>query len=103
MPAYIVSVCEFTNITPELKIYAQKSADLAHRHGGKYIVRGKPADVMEGDKLAGKSMVILEFPTLEQLTAYVKGDEYQKNVKPLRKGTGIYDIGIYDGAPPDKQ
>jgi uncharacterized protein (DUF1330 family) len=103
MPAYIVSICEFTNITPALKDYAQKSADLAHKHGGKYIVRGKPADIMEGDKLAGKSMVILEFPTMEQLTGYVKGDEYQKNVKPLRKGTGIYDIGIYEATPPHMQ
>ncbi len=103
MPAYIVSVCEFTAITPALKEYAQKSADLAHRHGGKYIVRGKPNDIMEGDKLAGKTMVILEFPTLEQLQAYVKGEEYQQSVKPLRKGTGIYDIGIYDGAPPHMQ
>jgi uncharacterized protein (DUF1330 family) len=103
MPAYIVSVCEFTNITPALKVYAQKSADLAHKHGGRYIVRGKPTDIMEGDKLAGKSVVILEFPTLEQLQAYVKGNEYQNNVKPLRKGTGIYDIGIYEAPPPHMQ
>lgn len=103
MPAYIVSLCEFTNRTPELKLYAQKSADLARRHGGKYVVRGQPVEIMEGEKFAGKSMVILEFPTLEQLQAYVKGDEYQKTVKPLRKGTGIYDIGIYDAPPPNMQ
>jgi uncharacterized protein (DUF1330 family) len=103
MPAYIISVCEFTNVTPALKDYAQKSAELAHRHGGKYIVRGKPSEIMEGDKLDGKSVVILEFPTMEQLVGYVKGEEYQKNVKPMRKGTGIYDIGIYEGAPPAKQ
>ena len=103
MPAYIVSLCEFTNRTPELKVYAQKSAELAHRYGGKYIVRSQPVEIMEGEKLAGKSMVILEFPTLEQLQAYVKGDEYQKTVKPLRKGTGIYDIGLYEAPPPHMQ
>lgn len=103
MAAYIVSLVEFTNVTPALKEYAQKSAELAHRHGGKYIVRGKPADIMEGEKFGGKSMVILEFPTMEQLVGYVKGDEYQKGVKPLRQGTGIYDIGIYEGAPPHMQ
>jgi uncharacterized protein (DUF1330 family) len=103
VPAYIISVCDITSITPALKEYAQKSADLAHKHGGKYIVRGKPAGIVEGDQLAGKSMVILEFPTMEQLTAYVNGDEYVNNVKPLRKGTGIYDIGIYEAPPASMQ
>jgi len=103
MPAYIVSVCEVSGLTPGLKEYAQKSAELAHRHGGKYIVRGKSAEILEGEKLGGKLLVILEFPTMEQLTAYVKGDEYQQNVKPMRKGTGIYDIGIYEGTPPHMQ
>lgn len=103
MPAYIVSVCEFTTRTPALKEYAQKSADLAHKHGGRYIVRSQPAEILEGEKLAGRSLVILEFPSMEQLLGYVKGAEYQNNVKPLRKGTGIYDIGIYEGTSPDRQ
>ena len=103
MAAYIVSLCEFTNVTPGLKEYAQKSADLVHKHGGKYIVRSKPLEDVEGDKFAGKSMVIVEFPTMEKLQTYLKNDEYQKHVKPLRKGTGIYDISIYEAPPPDKQ
>jgi uncharacterized protein (DUF1330 family) len=103
MPAYIVSVVEFTTRTPALKEYAQKSADLAHRHGGKYIIRGKAAEILEGELLGSKSVVILEFPTMEMLVGYVKGEEYQTTVKPLRKGTGIYDIGIFEGTPPNMQ
>ncbi len=103
MPAYIVSLCEFTNMTPALKEYAQKSAELLHKHGGKYIVRSKPVEVMEGDKMPGKSMIIVEFPTMEQLLAYLKGDEYQKGTKHLRQGTGIYDIAIYESPPPHMQ
>lgn len=103
MPAYIVSVCEIANVTPELKTYAQKSAELARRHGGRYIVRGKAVEVLEGDKLAGKSVVILEFPDMATLTGYAKGEEYQATVKPLRKGTGIYDIAIYEAPAPSAQ
>lgn len=103
MPAYIVSLCEFTNVTPGLKEYAQRSAELVHEHGGKYIVRSKPVEDVEGDKFAGKSMVIVEFPTMEQLRAYLNNEDYQKNVKPLRKGTGVYDISIYEAPPPHKQ
>lgn len=103
MAAYIVSVVQFTNMTPQLKEYAQKSAALAKRNGGKYIVRSKALETLEGTGLDGKSVVILEFPTMEQLTAFVKGDEYQKTVKPLRAGTGIYDIGIFESPPPAMQ
>jgi uncharacterized protein (DUF1330 family) len=103
MPAYIVSLCEFTNLTPGLKEYAQKSADLVHEHGGKYIVRSKPVENVEGDKFGGKSMIIVEFPTMERLQAYLNNEEYQTKVKPLRKGTGIYDISVYESAPPQKQ
>ena len=102
MAAYIVSVCEFTAFTPNLKEYAAKSAALVHKFGGKYVVRSKPAEVVEGDKLAGKSMIIVEFPTMERLLAYMKGDEYQKGVRHLREGTGIYDIAVYESPPPDK-
>ncbi len=103
MPAYIISLCEFTHRTPELKSYAEKSAALARRHGGRYIVRGKAVEVLEGEALAPKSVVILEFPDLTTLEGYVKGEEYQKTVKPLRQGTGIYDIGIFESPPPNMQ
>lgn len=103
MPAYIISVVQFTNMTPQLKEYAQKSAALAKNHGGRYVVRGKTVELLEGTGLDGKSVVILEFPTMEQLKAFVKGDEYQKTVKPLRAGTGIYDIGIFEAPPPAMQ
>jgi uncharacterized protein (DUF1330 family) len=102
MAAYIVSLCEFTSVTPGLKEYAQKSAALVHKYGGRYIVRSKPVEVFEGDKLQGKSMIICEFPSMERLQAYIRGDEYQKGVRHLRTGTGIYDIAIYESPPPDK-
>ena len=103
MTAYIVSVCEIREINAALKEYVQRSAELARKHGGRYIVRGKPLDVEEGGYLVDKSLVILEFPSLEQLQAYLRGDEYQKSVKPLRRGTGIYDIGVYEAPPPQMQ
>ena len=79
------------------------TAVLAKRHGGRYIIRGKSAEILEGAGLEGRSVVILEFPTMDQLKAFVKGDEYQKTVKPLRAGTGIYDIGIFESPPPAMQ
>jgi uncharacterized protein (DUF1330 family) len=102
MAAYIVSVCEITKMTPGLKEYVEKSANLIHKFGGRYVVRGKPVENSEGNKLDGKTVIIVEFPTMDKLTAYMKGDEYQKGVRHLREGTGVYDIAVFESPPPGK-
>ena len=100
MPAYILSVVEVTNPGPNLKKYSEESARLARLHGGKYVVRGKPANVVSGNLLANKVVVMLEFPSMDNLNAFFNSDEYQKGCKPLREGTGIYDIGFFESPPP---
>ncbi len=97
MPAYILSVCEITNVNDAFKRYTQLSAELSKKYGGEYVIRGKAAAVHEGTALVGKAIVLSRFPSMEQLNAFYNSDEYQKNVKPLRAGTGIYDIAAYEG------
>lgn len=100
MPAYILSIVEITNPGPGLKKYTEESARLARLHGGKYVVRGKPANVASGDLFTRKVVVMLEFPSMDNLNAFYNCDEYQKGCKPLREGTGIYDIGFFESPPP---
>lgn len=100
MPAYILSVIEVTNPGPNLKKYSEESARLARQHGGKYVLRGKSANVVSGNLLANKVVVMLEFPSMEHLNAFYTSDAYQKDCKPLREGTGIYDIGFFEAPPP---
>ena len=99
MPAYILSVIEVTNPGPNLKKYSEESARLARQHGGKYVVRGKPMSVASGNLFANKVVIMLEFPTMENLTTFYNSDAYQKDCKPLREGTGIYDIAFFDAPP----
>ena len=99
MAAYMLAVCKITNPKPEMKEYAQKSAALAQQHGAKYLLRGAPAENYEGDLLEGKMVILAEFPSMDDLQAYVKGDEYQNNIKPLREGTGEYHISFYEAPP----
>ena len=99
MPAYILSVVEVTHPGPNLKKYSEESARLARLHGGKYVVRGKPANVVSGNLLANKVVVMLEFPSMDNLNAFFNSDEYQKGCKPMREGTGIYDIGFFESPP----
>jgi len=98
MAAYMLAVCNITNPKPEMKLYAEKSAALMRQHGGKYLVRGKPAENHDGDLLKNPVVILTEFPTMEDLQAFIKGDEYQKNIKPLRDGTGEYHIAFYEAA-----
>jgi uncharacterized protein (DUF1330 family) len=99
MPAYIVSIVEVTNPGPNLKKYTEESARLARSHGGRYVIRGKSAQVASGTLLNSKVIVVLEFPTMENLQAFYNSDDYQKGCRPLREGTGIYDIGFFESPP----
>ena len=99
MAAYMVAVCNITNFKPELKEYARKSAALCLEHGGKYLIRGNPVENYDGEFLEGKSVIVTEFPSMDDLNAFIKSDEYQNNIKPLREGTGEYQIAFYESPP----
>jgi hypothetical protein len=36
---------------------------------------------------------------MENLNAFYNSDAYQKDCKPLREGTGIYDIAFFEAPP----
>lgn len=102
MPAYLISVVELTNPTPGFRKYAEESARLIHKHGGRYLVRGKPAQILSGDLYQKKVLIVAEFPAVANIEAFWHSDEYQKHCKPLREGSGIYDIGVFEAPPADK-
>ena len=99
MAAYLLAVCEITDPNDNFKKYAASSAELMHQHGGKYIVRSPAAEVMKGDDLKGKVIVISEFESMDQLNAFVNDEKYVNEVAPLREGTGIYNFASYEAAP----
>ena len=100
MAAYLLAVCEVTNPNENFKKYAVSSADLMHAHGGKYIVRGPAAEVLKGDELKGKVLIISEFPDMEALQGFINDEKYVNEVAPLREGTGNYNFACYESAPP---
>ena len=94
MAAYVFTLCEVTNPHDNFKQYAKQASDLVDKHGGRYIVRGKPMDGAQG-AFEGKLLVGLEFPNEAALTAY-KAD-YAK-ILPLREGSGEYQTAAFGGA-----
>ncbi len=74
MPAYIYATGEVTD--PVLyEQYRQQVPALIAAHGGRYLVRGGAAVVLEGGGSVGRQ-VILEFPDMAHLKAFYQSPEY---------------------------
>ena len=75
MSAYcVVDILEILD-PAKMGAYRQQVAATVEHYGGRYIVRGGPFEVKEGD---GRPVfpVILEFPNLEQLRRWYDSAEY---------------------------
>jgi len=59
--------------------YRQRVPALIEAHGGRYLVRGAHAEVLEGDWLPKRS-VVLAFPDMQALRGFWDSAEY----RPLR-------------------
>lgn len=64
--------------------YLEAAASTAQAHGGVYRTRGGETTLLEGDWEPGR-MVIIEFPSMEDLMAWYNSPEYQKWAPVRRK------------------
>ena len=84
MPAY--AIFDITVHDPERYAEYKKLAPPAiAADGGKYLVRGGRMDVLEGDWEPSR-VVVLEFPTAEQVKAWIDSPEYRE-ARALRHAT----------------
>ena len=80
--------------------YAKSVAALVPKFGGQYLVRGGPVRVVEGEWLNRMRIVLTAFPSLQAATDFWYSEAYQKDTKPLRDGTGLYDVGLFAAEKP---
>lgn len=83
MAAYIVADIEITN-SAAYETYRQQVPALIAAHGGRYLVRGGAAVVLEGARQPGRQ-VILEFPDMAHLQAFYTSPQYQTLIA-IRQG-----------------
>lgn len=95
-PVYLVVWIEHLNRTKS-KAYgdALRASQIVRRHGGRYIAVSPPILPLEGNWPADRGVVIEEYPCLEALRTMWFSDEYQKQLKPLREGSGEYTVGVF--------
>ena len=76
------------------KLYQQANAGPFKEFGAKFLVRGGPQEVREGD--ARSRSVVLEFPTIEAAYACYESEGYQA-AKAIRETVSSSDIVIVEG------
>ena len=79
MAAYVIADVEVTDLAGYDEYRKGVPATIA-AHGGRYLARGGAVQVLEGDWIPRRA-VILEFPSLERARAWYDSPEY----RPLRE------------------
>jgi uncharacterized protein (DUF1330 family) len=97
MPAYVVVDIQVLRQS-EYERYKELAPPSIAKHGGRYLARGGPTEVLEGS-WQPKRLVILEFPSVEKAKAWWSSKDYAEG-KALRQASAKSAMVIVEGAPP---
>lgn len=91
MPAYMVVTASVRDRDRFIAEYGRPAAELIARFGGRYLVRAPGAELLEGDRGDGASMVISEWPSKQAARAFWDSPEYQELKK---RRDGLADVQV---------
>jgi uncharacterized protein (DUF1330 family) len=94
MAAYVIVEIEILDPVG-YEEYKKQAAATVHAHGGKYLVRGGNAEVLEGN-WKPKRIVILEFESTERAKEWLNCEEYREPRK-LRHETAKTNMLVLEG------
>lgn len=92
MPAYLVATVTVSD-PDRFGQYTAAIAGLSEKHGGEYILRGKVAEVLEGDVDPDQRVVVSRFPDADAARSYINSPEYLAGAK-LREGAGVVEMRL---------
>jgi len=76
MPAYVVAMMNITD-REVYKKYTDRTPPIVKKYGGKFLTRGEAFNCVEGQNYDGR-LVILEFPSKDDVEAWYNDPDYQK-------------------------
>ncbi|MBR1277179.1 DUF1330 domain-containing protein [Bradyrhizobium sp. AUGA SZCCT0283] len=82
MPAYVISEVEMREAAG-FEAYRTIAAKTIAQYGGRYLVRGGAANLIEGVP-PPKTIIVVEFPTMERLREWYASPEYAEALKLRR-------------------
>lgn len=89
-------ICMYRSISDPgaLAEYAKLAGPAIQAAGGRFLVRGTPAKVLEAG--LNQRSVVIEFDSLKQATAAYESDAYQAALR-LLKNTAERDVRVVEG------
>jgi uncharacterized protein (DUF1330 family) len=94
MAAYVIAHVRVEE--PELyEDYRSQVLATIEAHGGRFLVRGGKAELLEGTRDPGR-VVVLEFPSYEDAKAWYESDEYRPLIE-IRQSASTGDLILADG------
>lgn len=94
MTAYVI-VDIHINDPVRYEEYKNLAAPTVELHGGKYIARGGTTEVLEGDWIPSR-LVILEFETMDQAKKWLNSPEYS-GPRGIRHETATSNMVVIEG------
>jgi len=85
MAAYMIVTAKIADRDAFIKGYGAAAGPLVQKFGGRYLLLGPGAELLEGDFGDGASMVISEWPDKAAAHAFWNSPEYAE-AKKLREG-----------------
>jgi uncharacterized protein (DUF1330 family) len=95
MPAYFVAELKVTN-PAGYEPYRPLAAESVARFGGRFLVRGGKADLIEGEP-APERVVVIEFPNADAARRWYFSPEYQQALK-IRQANSSGRLILVEGA-----
>lgn len=94
MAAYLIAQVNVTD--PEtFAQYSSRVPGVIEQYGGRYLVRGGATEAVEG-AWAPTRLVVVEFPSMEQLKRFYHSDEYAPLIE-LRNQSAHTDLTFAEG------
>jgi uncharacterized protein (DUF1330 family) len=95
MPAYMIVTAKIKDREAFIQGYGTAAAKLVTQFGGRYVLRGPGAELLEGDWGDGASMVISEWPDRDAAKTFWNSPEYAE-ARKLREGVADVQVLLID-------
>jgi uncharacterized protein (DUF1330 family) len=94
MAAYVIAMVEVTD-AEAYEEYRRRVLETIESHGGRFLVRGGAAELLEGS-WQPKRVVVLEFPDADAARGWYSSDEYERLIE-IRQRASKADLLLVEG------
>jgi uncharacterized protein (DUF1330 family) len=95
MPAYVIASVTEAWDQDKLTEYRSRNTEAVARHGGRFVARGGRHEILEGDYVPVR-VVIIEFADLDAARGWYESDDYAP-LRELRRSASNTDIVVVEG------